>query len=260
MKTVKTLKKPAKASLNGKWTTAVAGLLSVFAFALFVYLFYAMFGSITGAFVMTEEEVDAVVVIKLLVLFFVTFLLAFALMPITNGFFKLCYNIANGREANFADVFYFFKGTKQYFKALQFNILTCAKLFGAYLITFAGYNIHRIPVIEANLGNTPLFLINRSVFFAFGSALFLLFFIRIIFSVFIFVDNENARISDISRATKVIFNHHKLDIILLNYSFIPWIALCFFVIPALYVIPYMTTTIATSAKWLMKLCKEGKLI
>lgn len=240
--------------------TAVAGLMAVFSVALLLYLLLAMLGWITGAFMTTADEVNTAATIKLLVIFWLTFLLAFFMLPITNGFFRLCYNIANEREANFADVFYFFKGTKRYLRALQFNILTCAKLFAAYLIAFAGYNIHRIPVIEANLGDTTLFIINRSVFFAFGSALFLLFFIRIIFSEFIFVDNENARISDISRATKVIFNHHKLDIILLNYSFIPWIALCFFVIPALYVIPYMLTTVATSAKWLLKLYKEGKLI
>ena len=260
MKTVQTLKKQAKASLNGKWATAVAGLLAVFAFALFVYLFYVAFGLVSGAIVASVEEINAVVVIKLLALFFVTFLLAFALLPITNGFFRLCYNIANGREADFADVFYFFKGTKQYFKALQFNIFTCAKLFAVYLIFFSAYNICRIPAIEANFENTPLFIIQRSVFFAIGFAWFLLFSIRIIFSEFIFVDNVNARISDIFRATKVILKHHNLDILLLNYSFIPWIALCFFVIPALYVIPYMLTTIATSSKWLLKLYKDGKIV
>lgn len=261
MKTVKILKKQAKSSLGGKWITAVAGLLAVFSAALLVYLFYATFGWISGAFLVeSAQEVDVIVIIKLLVIFGLTFLLAFALMPIINGFFRLCYNIANGREANFADVFYFFKGTKPYFKAVQFNVFTTSKLLAAYFITFLGYNIYRISVIEAMIGNNPSFIITRSVFFAYGFALFLLFFIRIIFSEFIFVDNENARISDISRATKVIFNHHKIDIILLNYSFIPWIALSFFVIPLLYVIPYMATTVATSAKWLLKLYKEGKLV
>ncbi|MCH5298961.1 MAG: DUF975 family protein [Ruminococcus sp.] len=260
MKAVKLLKKQAKASLGGKWATAVAGLLAVFAAALFVYLFYATFGWVTGAFVTSAQEIDTVVIIKQFVLFFTTFLLAIALMPIINGFFRLCYNIANWREANFADVFYFFKETKRYFKAMQFNIFTTAKLFAAYFITFLGYNIFRIPVIETSFEITTLFIINRSMLFALGFVWFLLFFIRIIFSEFIFVDNENARISEISRATKVIFKHHKLDIILLNYSFIPWIALSFLVIPALYVIPYMTTTVATSTKWLLKLYKEGKLV
>lgn len=260
MSTIKTLKKQAKTSLDGKWAIAVAGLLSVFSVVLFVYLFYSMLCWVTCTFVATEDKIDMIFTVKLLVVFSLTFLLSIALLPITNGFFKLCYNIACGRDANFGDVFYFFKGTKKYFKALQFNIFACATLYAAYFVTFSGYNMLKIAINKTVFEDLPLFIIARSVLFSCGVALFILFSIRIIFSEFVFVDDENARLSYISYMTAVIFKRHRLDIILLNYSFIPWIALCFLVIPALYVIPYMSTTLATSAKWLMKLYKEGKIV
>ena len=36
-------------------------------------------------------------------------------------------------------------------------------------------------------------------------------------------------------------------------GFIGWAALCFFVVPAFYVVPYFLTTSAMSAKWLFEL-------
>ena len=36
-------------------------------------------------------------------------------------------------------------------------------------------------------------------------------------------------------------------------SFSGWLLLCFFVVPALYVIPYVSVSALTSAKWLFQL-------
>ncbi len=256
MSTIKILKKQAKSSLNDKWFSAVAGLLTVFSVLLFVYLFYAMLGFITGAFTEAEEGVNNFLFVKLIAIFCLTSLLFTSLLPITNGFFKLCYDIACGRGANFENVFYFFKGTKQYFNAIVFNIFICVKLFFAYFLFFSIDKIIKLSINQYTTEHTIL----QALLFAFGviAAIFLL--TKILFSEFVFVDNENAPISYISRSTRIIFKHHRLDILLLNYSFIPWIALCFLVIPALYVIPYMSTTFATSAKWLLKLYKEGKMV
>ena len=40
-------------------------------------------------------------------------------------------------------------------------------------------------------------------------------------------------------------------------SFLPWFLLCFFVVPALYVIPYFGASCAVSAKWMRAPAQEG---
>jgi hypothetical protein len=40
-------------------------------------------------------------------------------------------------------------------------------------------------------------------------------------------------------------------------SFAGWFALCFFVVPALYVLPYFAVAAANSARWLFEMERSG---
>ena len=53
---------------------------------------------------------------------------------------------------------------------------------------------------------------------------------------------------------------HMMDYYKLFFSFIFWLAYCIFVIPGMYVIPYFTTSLGTTSKWLINLYKEGKTV
>lgn len=58
---------------------------------------------------------------------------------------------------------------------------------------------------------------------------------------YIFVDNPDKKAIECLRESKKLMNGHKMEYLLFELSFIGWVLLCMLVIPAIWVIPYMTT-------------------
>ncbi|MBQ7505599.1 MAG: DUF975 family protein [Ruminococcus sp.] len=260
MSTEKIIRSQAKKSLNGNWTAAVSGLFVLLAEVLLVAVFYSMLTGLTGIYEGEKlKSGSEPIVIIILVL---TIIFAFALSPFENGFYRLCYNIAGDRSDGLRDVFYFFSGTKQYFKALQFNIFITLKKLLYTLIGFAPYIIFEI-IKSLALGTNPgasltqAFGIMEAVALAVCAVAAIIINIRIIIPKFVFVDNFEANVFDIARA---ISKKHLKEYYKLIATFIIWILSCMFVLPGLYVIPYMTTSLGTTSKWLINMYKEGKTV
>ena len=77
---------------------------------------------------------------------------------------------------------------------------------------------------------------------------------------FLYIDNPNWEMKSYFKSAKIINKYHYYDNFKLCLSFLPWIASCYFVLPMFYVVPYFTESLATSAKWLIKLYKDGKIV
>jgi uncharacterized membrane protein len=57
-------------------------------------------------------------------------------------------------------------------------------------------------------------------------------------------DNPEMSGTDALMASKEMMQGHKMELLTLQLSFIPWFLLCVLVIPALYVVPYYSATMA----------------
>ncbi|MCR5652965.1 MAG: DUF975 family protein [Ruminococcus sp.] len=257
MRTEKIIRSQTKESLKGNWTAPVAGLFVLLAL---IYLLEILFEALcTWTGVLSDEKIQSGHEIELIIIICSVFLLTFAISPFKNGYFKLCYNIADGRSDGLRDMFYFVSGIKMYFKTLQFNIVIALKKLLYTLIGFLPYLAFKAveSFIVPKGKNTEIFDIIGIILICLGIVITLYFSIRLFVDEFVYVDNPEANVFDIART---ISKNHLNDYYKLVFSFIFWILSCFFVLPGLYVIPYFTTSLGTTSKWLINLYKEGKTV
>lgn len=263
MSTEKIIRSQAKKSLRGKWVTAICGLFTVFAFILLVFVFYFSLCEIFNIF-NSDGYVSQSKRIPLVVIILITFLLGFALSPVKNGYFRLCCKIAENREAEFRDVFYFIFGIKEYLRALSFNICILARMALFFIIGFIPFFILNmlngmfVDLFATVTANKVLYVLSELLIIA-GVTYGLVQSLTLFISEFMFAQGEHGDTHSIFRTERAIRKKHHSDLIILTGTFLLWLLLCFFVLPAIYVLPYFTVSMATSSKWLIKLYKDGKM-
>ncbi len=254
------IKKQARESLKNNYISAVT---SVFVIGGIVLILYLIFHLNLLAFNVYDEnlELNTNTVYTNIVYYadiFVIGLLAVFVSPVINGFFKLYYELAKNKETKLGYLFYFFKGIKKYFKAIIFNLIIAVFLFINLAVWFIPYVAVEI-INSFNFIDGSIYTVISAVLYSLGIIGGVLTSTRYFISEFTFVDNETEKLSYFFyRFGSKIGKKHLKDIILLIFTFIPWIATCFFVLPGFYVIPYFTESIATSAMWLIKLHKDGQ--
>ncbi|MGM9834806.1 MAG: DUF975 family protein [Bacilli bacterium] len=70
---------------------------------------------------------------------------------------------------------------------------------------------------------------------------------------YIFCDNDEISVQECMSKSKEMMEGHKMDYFLFSLSFIGWILLCVFIIPAIWVVPYITCAQAKYYEELKKL-------
>lgn len=261
MSTEKVIRLQSKKSLNGNWIVSVSGVFVLLAVIFLIEVFYYSLIFVTG--IVDENGIKKGAEPVLVIIISFTLLFYFALTPFKNGFFRLFYNIADGRSDGLRDVFYFFSGIKPYFKALGFNVIITLKKALYALIGFIPYIICLVfeqilfKFITPTTFTNQVFDIVETGLIVIGVTITLIISIRLIIAEFVFVDNFESNAFVIAKG---ISKRHLSDYYKLILSFIPWILSCLFVLPWLYVIPYLTTSLGTTSKWLINLYKEGKTV
>lgn len=258
----KTIRSQAKSALNGKWVAVTAGFFLLSAVVSLLITLVYVFGNFFC--IWTEDDV-----IKngyetaFTVIVCISVLIGVFLSPFKNGFLKLCYDIVSDKEADFGVMFYFFKRNK-YLTTIQFNLIMAVKIIINILIGLIPYfilsqityffSIQLMPTVTANeiVFYIKIALVVLGIIFAVIRS------VRLFITEFLYIEND-ADEKGIFQAARKINKKHGKSQRKLFYGFIPWIALCFFVLPMIYVFPYLTATFANSSKWLIKLYKEGKI-
>lgn len=253
MRPEKIIRSQAKEALKGNWIAAVSGVFVLLAVIFLIDVFYELLLNLTG--IISGNTLKKGGEFALIIILCATFLFYFALSPFKNGYLRLCYNIAQGRSDGLRDIFYYFSGIKVYFKALQFNIIIMLKKILYALISFIPYFLCLLfelvlftNFIKPTSSTNALFDTLEFVLMIIGSVSTVIISIRLIIPEFVFVDNPEANTFGIA---KFISSTHLREYYKLVFSFAFWILSCFFVLPGLYVIPYLTTSLGTSSKWLI---------
>lgn len=262
MSTEKIIRNQAKQSLKGNWSMLITAFLFLCTVLLFFFGVEAVFGY---AFKLINTDTGQIVKGKELqynIINFCTVTVLFFLTPLVNGIYKMFSNVSRNNCIEITDLFYYFKVAGCYFKTLVLNIflliLFYAVSYGfdiyAYVSTFTGKNLQdntgfgiiRISLIVAMLASAAIKL--------------LAYFIFVHYSLFAYAYDDSMSILNYTFGMYGFSLRHIGNTIKLLCSFIGWIALCFFVVPVLYVLPYIMNSFATSAKWLFALEKDRRLL
>lgn len=181
------------------------------------------------------------------------------LSPLINGFLKTAANTAVKKECGSTDLFYYFKGAGRYFKTVLYNLL----LLMLYYAVSGALNLNGWlnAFFHSWYAQSPAWNVDTFLIVLAGVVTV---FIRIlVFMLFVHYPlmakalNDNIGVKDGVFAMLGFSFKNFRHIFKLAFSFIGWFALCFFVVPALYVIPYFSVAALTSAKWLFAMDKRG---
>ena len=258
MSTEKTIRNQAKKALESNWVVIISSVLGVFAVVLFfqcmVYGFSFLFELIdpeTGEFYKGGELIYNI-------LFGISCVAMIFLSPALNGVYKMFYKIACGQKAQILDLLYCFKSADIYFRTLLLNIVTLI----VFSVFYFGLDIYAYACMafDAHLYNgngfdfTKLFLLIIWVVSAIIKICAYLIFVN--FSLFAYAADDSLSLSVYTLQMYGFSLKNFGKSLKLCFSFSGWLALCFFVVPAFYVLPYIMTSLATSAKWLFALEKD----
>lgn len=258
----KTVKNQAKKQLCGNWTAVICGVVAIstalIAAQYVSNIILLVFDAVDMKTFEAKSSATLTVALASLSMFAVVFLLS----PLLNGLYKIVCNISLEKSAEITDLFYFFKN-KRYFKTILLNFFLFA-VFGFFSCIFnvSGYiSCFFEPFLEENPSFEVLFNIIYALAWLVSAAA-----IVTVYLVFVHYQLTAYAINDSLPVTKYAFGMYLFAFknlgaaLKLIFSFLGWIALCFFVVPAFYVLPYLFTSMAVSAKWLMAIDEEWRLL
>lgn len=259
LKKEKTIKNQARNALSkGNWPTIVGCLVMTFITILLVYWLYLtlVYGFDTvneysGEFKKSKFTLGYVFSFSFIILLL-------AVTPVINGFYKMCYNIAKDNSCQATDLFYYFSKPKLYFSVILLNLTKFVLIFIISLLCMLPSTIFSVATQFTSSEMLVLMNIISFILTIMGIIAIIILLTKFIFTNFILADDENKTSLFYIKASFKLSKGHTIDILKLLFSFIPWIAACFFILPIFYVVPYMGVSIANSAKWLILLKKEER--
>lgn len=264
MSSEKTIKQQTKKLLTGNWGTVIASVI----FACVVFITIENLSTLTafllGVYNGSGELVKSASKENLLNYINIgEFVLLIFLSPVFNGIIKMLCNLSLHGKTEIFDMFFYFKSGYRYFRTCIFNlILSSIFMLFSSLIDFAyscledavGKNLQDI----ANFDIISVTLIITMVVAVALKILFYLIFVH--YQIFTYATFDNISILKSVFGMYGFAFRHLGSAIKMLFSFAGWILLCFFVVPAFYVLPYLTASMANSAKWLFMYDKDRGLL
>lgn len=259
MSTEKIIRNQAKKSLVGNWSVIIFAVMAVCASAI---LLESVLYFIGYYFKLYDIETGVVYGQRKLIYYIVSIAVGVAgvfASPLINGVLKMSGNVALYNNTEINDVFYYFKGVKRYFKTLCINIALAVLC----VVLFYGLDVYELAcyLLKADLHKDFGFDIITLVLI--GAFLVSIVIKILIYLIFVHYPLMAYSLDDSKKVFKYIFGYMGFSVknlgktIKLMLSFTGWIALCFFVVPAFYVLPYLLVSATNSAKWLFLLDKSN---
>ncbi len=254
MKTEQIIKKQARGAMRGNMSMliAAAGLVSL-VLLLLEYLEYLAF------YIEGVVDFDTGFVADGFQTYYVLTVSGFAVAvlfasPLLNGFLRMAADTAIKKECRSADVFYCFKSFRLYFKTVLFNLALYLLVASASsVLNLSGLLSWLLPdIFDAEMSfkvESILTVLAAVVTFILRIIVFLIF---AYYPLLAYAIKGEMRISSAFKMLGFSIKHFP-QAFKLTLSFTGWFALCFFVVPVIYVAPYFAVSSAMSARWLLEL-------
>lgn len=263
MKAEKFIKDEAKSILgSGNWLKAVAAVLTVCFIPLIGVCITEIAYSIVGGDselsveVLTSSPYEGIFFILFQIVAIVAMLM---LSPLACGGIRVFCSLAEDKSADMSDIFYFFEFKRRYTDTVKFmtgitvrgiitfllSVIPALLAYVAYSFAYRETFARSDDFSEINILNAAaVILLIVGIIFAFC------FIHRYLFSLYLYCKHDYGEKDSMVTGAKLSKRFFK-NLIMLTLSFIPWILLLFFVVPFLYVFPYMACAYAVSVKYLI---------
>jgi hypothetical protein len=262
MSTEKIIKNQAKKSLAGNWSSLIAAIMFVLVMLIAVD---GLISLLACAFNLVDMDTGEVIESKEFLFYVITTVVyvgLFFLSPIVNGVLRMFSSVALQGKCKISDVFFYFKSGAAYFKTLMLNLILAA----LYAILGFGLDFYKYATMITGKSLQDGLEFDILTFVLIATMIVSIVFKICIYLIFIHYPLiAYATFDNISVAKCVVglwgfSTRHLGSTIKLLFSFVGWILLCFFVVPAFYVLPYLIESVSISAKWLFSLDKDRGLL
>lgn len=163
------------------------------------------------------------------------------IMPVLAGVIRVLYRRIRNIATNTFDMFYYFEHLKRYFNVLYLFLAILVRLILIFIIPFSfiacgvsvllyfsSFDIYTLLLLFLIL---IVFIITFHVCFFFS--------LRYFMAVFIFINDDNIKISTAIKLSVEKMKFRKNEILIVIYTLLPLLFLCLFIIPAFFILPYM---------------------
>ena len=232
MNTEKTVRKQAKKVLEGNRSVIISEVMvAVLAFLTGLFAF-SLAMSVAGLYDVKNPNQTQQMLTMIFGLVFFAFVVV--CLPLINGVYRSVCNVVRGRECSPLDVFYYYKKPKLFFKSVILDVSD--------------------KIIDNSPSLTAVVAVLLVLAFIVSTAVVVVCYIIFVHYTFLaYGFNEHLPLGIYLPRMMAFSIKNFIPTIKLFIGFIGWAALCFFVVPAFYAVPYFLTTSAMSAKWLFEL-------
>ena len=238
------IKQQARESLRGNLLVLLSGVVLTTALIFGIYyLFFLILTCFGAADAETEQVVSGMEPVCFAALCGCA-VISFALSPFINGFMKAAANAAVTKNCEITDYFYFFSGAR-YLKTVALNLIL------TLITSLISSPVRMFTTVWKYMGNEllPAAEVALSVVSVILTVIVAMLFAHYPLCAYALDDSRGLGYYAFALIGFSFKNFGKL--LRLTLSFAGWILLCFFVVPALYVVPYMETAFLNSARWLL---------
>lgn len=263
MSTEKVIKKQAKDSLKNNWSVIIAAVLAVCTVVLLIDALLYGFGFFTKSI---DTDTGLLREGKKQIFTFIAcgaLTVAILVSPLINGLFKMFCNTSLYNRTEISDLFFFFKGGHRYFKTLFINIT----LLFIFSVLSYGLDVYSYTTYALGASLKSGFQLDINTFILIGAYLASVIIKVLIYLLFVHFPLVAYSFDDSMPVSKYMFGfigfsfRHFAKTVKLVLSFIGWIVLsCAVVVPAFYTLPYLMTSMTTSARWLFSLERNRGVI
>lgn len=245
----KVIKKQALSYLaKDNWGTAIAGFFIMLLPFIVVLLLFAVLDGIFSTFLSEGIAINVRLILNYAIL--PCLLLC---TPSITGYLKICYSICKGKNGELKDIFRYFS-KELYIKTLFINISVIVRILIAFIVFMIP--ALAVSILYNNINN--IFLYVLSLILALSGFVATLFFgIRYSIVPCVFFENENLTYKEVLATSKFYMKSKIKNVMHLLLTFMPHIILCFFVVPWIFIFPYITIAFMNNGKWITELYTDN---
>ncbi len=263
MSTEKIIKNQAKKLLSGNWTVVISALTLLCAMYIVIIAVMSIFGTTLNVYDIADiDNLNASDSLLYSAASMICTVAMLAISPAINGLVKMVVGISVCGRTEISVVFYYFKDKKRYFRSIAVNFILY------FLFSFISRVLDPYTYVTVLTGKS---LQDGAKFDILTAVLLLTLIVSIIIKVLVYIVFVHYSLISYAMFDSIPISlctfgmigfalRHLGSTIRLAVSFLGWLLLCFFVVPAIYVAPYLMTSSAVSAKWLYALDKDRGLI
>jgi len=270
----KTIKMNAKRALAGAWGSAIGVMVITFLPSIMINILESVIRAVSGVpeFVdyaatpsIAFDDMANVAAVSTLISLLVSVLIFFVMTPLQQGCARWFYRRTGGEQEPVSGVFLYFETAKSYFRSLGLNFQIGLRVFlwlllpalpMAATIVFVVFYKHQLG---GNLPNAvfAVVVILMVIWAVLLVILSILISLRYFLAPYLLAEHPEQKASQCIKSGVRLVKGHKAELFGFILSFIGWGLLCIFIIPIFYVMPYMQSSYAMYARYLIQLGEEA---